>query len=164
MTFLPLHPHLPVLFWAALITALASGAYTAYALFGKHQWKGNFQRQVAPLWGFILCLMAVGATIFLFFEHGRIGPVRIDAQGIETPFGKAGYGDIDRYYVHQEVKRSIIDPSLSRDKTHWLVVEERGGKRHLFSEDQYDLRAMLDALEGFTEENRRGKGGNKKGD
>jgi hypothetical protein len=159
MVFPPLHPYLPFWFWAALLATLASGAFTVFLLYGKHPWKGNFWRQVVPLWGFILCLLGVGTVIFTLFEHRKIGPVRIEAQGIETPFGKAQHDDIYRFYVHQEVSSSLIDPSLIREKTNWLIIEERGGKKHLFSEDQYDLPAIIGALEAFLEENRRGEMG-----
>ncbi|MBK7408862.1 MAG: hypothetical protein IPJ40_12880 [Saprospirales bacterium] len=156
MTFQPLHPHLPAAFWLGLFLTLAAGGFTAYILSGKHSFKGNMWRQVVPLWTFIICMLGLGTTIFSFWNHQKIGPIVLDGKGIETPYGKALYTDIARIYIHKEIDRSLIDPSLGRDTTKWLIIEERNGTRHALSEDQYNLPEIMQSLEGFLEENRNG--------
>lgn len=116
MEFLPLHPHLPASFWVGLILTLATGGLTAWLVLGKHQLKGNMWRQVVPLWTFIACMVSLGTAVFSFFGHHKVGPIRLDADGIETPYGKAKYTDIDRIYIHREVDRSLVDPNWSRGK------------------------------------------------
>ena len=154
MEFLPLHPNLPASFWVALVLTLITGGLTAWLVLGKHQLKGNMWRQVVPLWTFIACMVALGTTLFSLWGHWKIGPIRVDVEGIETPYGKAKYTEIKRIYIHREVDRSLVDPKLSRDVTNWLIVEQRDGTQHAFSEDQYDLPEIMKALEGFLEENR----------
>ena len=156
MEFPPLHPSLPPLFWIAIFLALAAGGGTVWLLAGKHGLKGNMWRQVVPLWGFIACMLAVGAALYAWLEHGRSGPVRVDASGVETPFATVGYLDMGKVYSHREVTISLIDPSVGRDTVKWLIIEEKSGKKHLLREDQYDLPAIMGALKGFLEGNRNG--------
>lgn len=130
-------------------------------LMGKHGLKGNMWRQVVPLWGFILTMLALGSILYIFLERSKTGPVIVNESGIETPYGKAGYADVRRVYVHREIGRSMIDPGVGRDTVSWLIIEERNGKKHHLSEEQYDLPGIMKSLGGFLEENR--KMGNKKG-
>lgn len=155
MEFQPLHPNLPAHFWIALIVAIGTGLFTAWILMGKSPWKGQLSRQVLPLWTFILCLLAVGTAFFSFWNHMKVGPVKFDAEGMETPYGKALYGDISRVYIHQERDKSLIDPNMVRSTTNWLIIEERGGKKHALSQDQYNLAEIEKALEGFLDEENR---------
>jgi hypothetical protein len=158
MEIAPLHPNLPVLFWIALIVALGAGAFTVYLLTGKAPWKGRLWRQVFPLWGFIVSLLALGVAFFSFWEHLKTGPIRFEAEEIRTSYGATRYEDIVRVYFHRETERSLIDPDLGKDTTTWLIIEDRKGKTHALSEDQYDLTAIRQTLEGFLdEENRQGK-------
>lgn len=157
MEFPPLHPGLPAIFWVAMIIALAAGGGTVWLLAGRHGLKGSMWRQVVPLWGFILCLMAVGTMLYSWLEQRQTGTVRVDATGVETPFGKVDYGDVRRVYIHQDVDKSLIDPSVGRDTANWLIIEERNGKKHFLPADEYDLPAIMKTMEGFREENRSGK-------
>lgn len=157
MEFQPLHPGLPPIFWISLLIALATGGGTVWLLIGKHGLKGNMWRQVVPLWGFVLCVAAAGMMLYSWLEQRQKGTVRVDATGVETPFGKVDYEDVRKIYVHQEVDKSVIDPSIGRDTVRWLIIEERSGKKHLLRADQYDLPAIMETMEGFFEENQPGK-------
>jgi hypothetical protein len=151
----PLHPHLPWHFWAALATALGCGIFTAYLLIGKGPWKGKIGRQVVPLWFFIAAIIAAGTAFFTFWDHLKTGPVRFEAAQMETPYGKVQYEDIRRVYVHRQAEPSMINPELERKAVNWLIIEERSGKKHALSEEQYDLAALEKALQGYlSEENR----------
>lgn len=151
----PLHPHLPWYFWASLAAALGCGIFTAYLLMGKGPWKGQIGRQVVPLWFFIAAMVATGTALFTFWNHLKTGPVRFEAEQMETPYGKVQYNDIRRVYAHRQVEPSLINPNMERRAVTWLIIEETSGKKHIFSEEQYDLAAIEKALEGYlSEENR----------
>jgi hypothetical protein len=154
MEFQPIQTQLGSTFWLAFVLMLLAGGITAWLLSGKHSLKGNMWRQVVPLWTFIVALLALGVVLFSFWEYKKIGPVYLDAEGIETSYGKARYSEIARIYIHREIDRSLINPNMGRDTTKWLILEERGGKQHALSEDQYDLPAIMESLEIFLEENR----------
>lgn len=151
----PLHPHLPWHFWVALAATIGCGVFTVYLLMGKGPWKGRMWRQVVPLWFFIAGMIAAGTAFFTFWDHLKTGPVRFEADGVETPYGKAMYDDIVRVYVHRQADPSLINPNMERRAVNWLIIEERSGKKHALSQDQYDLAAIEETLEGFlVEENR----------
>lgn len=109
------------------------------------------QRLVGAMLLFFAFIIGGSTAFFSWLDLRRTGPVFIYRDAVETPFGKAAFRDISRVYIHLDQQPSRINPNQPRQQTRLLVIEERQGKTHVFSEERYDIAAMMERLKAAME-------------
>ena len=138
--------------WAAAIIALAALAGTVALLKKKAAGRSYNQNMLAAMLLFFLMLISSGTAFFSWLKIRKTGPVSIYKDAVETPYGRASFAAIKDAYIHADKEPSLIDPNRSVRTTNMLVIEEKGGKTHVMSEQDYPIKEMLPALkDAFSE-------------
>jgi hypothetical protein len=134
-------------FWAGVLIGVASLGATLYLLFSKNPKITSAHRQLGSLLAFIVFLLAMGTTIFSAWASIKIQPVEITDRSVTTPYGEVGLDAIRQAYIEPRYERSLINPNVATDTMFFLIIEERSGKGHVLSEENYEIRAILKVLQ-----------------
>ena len=95
---------------------------------------------------FFLFLIAAGTAFFSAWNRIRLGPVNIYTSSIETPYGTIQFDEIRNAKIESNQQPSMINPQLNRRTVKLLIIEERSGKAHIFSEKDYRVQEILNGL------------------
>lgn len=95
---------------------------------------------------FFVFLIASATAFFSFWSARKTGPVRLYADAIETPYGRAAFADIRNAYIEEEKEKSFINPNIVTGSVKLLIIEEYDGKAHVLSEEHYPLPRIMDSL------------------
>lgn len=109
---------------------------------------------------FFVFMIGISTAFFSWWTQRKIGPVKIYADAITTPYGEASFGEIDKAYIEEERQPSLINPNVTRERYNLLIIEEIGGKVHALSEENYDLRDILQKLRTAVKNWEQSKGEN----
>ena len=131
--------------WIALVLAIAGLLGTFYFLKQGTGKKRNLYIVGAMLCFFVFTI-AVGTSFFSWLTTRKISAVVISPDQIETGYGKAAIDNIRRIYFHNEVDQSILNPSLEKQNSRFLIIEERSGKTHALSAENYDIGKIYGVL------------------
>ena len=149
IVFNPRNPGLGLDFWVALGIACLAGI--ALWRINRRQRERKTAGSLQPVWSllfFIVLLIGAGTSAFFCWMNTRTGPVVITSEYLQTPMGRTPWSEVQKIYLHTDQQRSLIDPALKTGEvTKVLVVEGKNGITHLLWEDQYDLAAILEAIE-----------------
>jgi hypothetical protein len=130
----------------AIFVALGAAAAT-FALLRTSATGGQRSRILAgAMLLFFLFLISSSTAFFSWLKMQKVGPVKIYRHAVETPYGKAAFQDIKNIYIHLDQQPSRINPNQARRQTRLLVIEERQGKAHLLSEEDYDIMEVMAKL------------------
>jgi hypothetical protein len=122
------------------------------------------RRTLSAMLLFFVFLLAAGTVGFSWLTMRKIGPVRIYADAVRTPYGLAVFENIRNAAIQTEQDRSRVNPTFVRKEYRFLVIEEYSGKTHVLSEENFDLPQVLNALRQAVEtwrENQAGDAGQK---
>lgn len=138
--------------WAAVGIALGALAGMGAMLKKKAEGRQRNQNLLAAMLLFFVALIGSGTAFFSWLKIHKTGPVVVYQDAIETPFGKAAFSNIKDAYVQASQQPSLIDPGRSVRTTELLVVEEKNGKAHVMSEEDYPIKDILPALRRAVKE------------
>ncbi len=132
--------------WIALAVAGLVFYGMLRALKGRIQLDRN--RSIAlGMFLFFVFLIAISTAFFSFWSMKKTGPVRIYADSIETPFGRAAFEDIVNAQIEDYRKPSLVNPAQNRGKrVRSLLIEERSKKAHFLSSENYDIGEIMAQL------------------
>lgn len=95
---------------------------------------------------FFAFLIASSTAFFSWLSARRTGPVMIYAEAIETPYGRVSFDNIRNASIEEEKERSLINQNIIKKTTRLLVIEEKNGKAHVLSEQNYPIQQILGEL------------------
>lgn len=100
-------------------------------------------KKVGEMLSWFGILLLIGITIFSTLNYMRIDDVTLHKNSIQFSGNDIPFNDISRVYLHQDLQSSHISAQIIKDTTYLLVVQERKGKTHVFSEENYPVKEMV---------------------
>lgn len=92
---------------------------------------------------FFAMIMAAGTAFFSFWSMQKTGPVYVYENSIVTPYGEAKYANISKAYIEMNNQQALLNPGNTTSSVRMLFLEERDGKMHVLSEDNYEIDKIL---------------------
>ena len=135
-----------IFFWIGLIVSIGSITGMVVVLKQKRNYQEKNKQMLIAMLLFFVFLISISTTFFSFWAHLKIGPVRIEANAIETAYGKTAFKDIKKITFHESNQPSMINPNISRNSVRILLIEERSGKIHALSEENYNINSIMQKL------------------
>ena len=132
--------------WAAVIIALGALAGTAILLKKKAGGLSHNQNMLAAMLLFFVMMISAGTAFFSWLKVRKTGPVAVYKDAVETPYGKAAFSNFKDAYIYADNQPSLVSPGRSVRTTKILVIEERDGKTHVMSKEDYPVQEMLPAI------------------
>ena len=105
----------------------------------------NMQNLISMLLGFVI-LLSLCALIFSKLTSERIGPVRVFPDRIVTNEGVIQASRIKKAYLQESVPNTPFQLNALRDSSLLFIIEEVDGTSHVFTEDNYPIRQMMEDL------------------
>jgi len=133
-------------FWTGMLFAAGGVAGTWWLLRrGGDRATYNY-RMLGAMLLFFCFLIGTGMAVFSWWSTRKISEVRIYADRIETPYGIASFDQIKDARIETERDRSFINPNITTGTYRLLLIEETNGKAHILSEENYELRKIMEKL------------------
>lgn len=134
--------------WGGIALALVA-FYVAYYLLKKPA-KGRTHTRNAMLamLFFFLGLLATGTAFFSGWNLRKQGSVNIYTDAIEVGAQRVPYQQVAKIFIKQDKSASPFTGQQA-ETINFLVIQERGGKVHALSEQQYpigEIRGRLEAV------------------
>lgn len=127
--------------WCLGIVAFCAIAF----FFNIRRKQSNTKNLISMLLGFI-GLIAIGSSVFSFLTSKRIGQVRVYEDRIETSEGTINAKQIKKAYIHESTPSTPFKLNELGEEALLLLIEEKDGQVHVFSEQNYDIQQMLKDL------------------
>ncbi len=116
-------------------------------------------RMLGAMLLFFVFLIGSSTAFFSWLDARRIGTITIYREAITTPFGTIPFSELKDAEIRQAGRRSLVIPNRISGQKKILLIEEKSGKVHAFSEDNYRLQETLaklrDALGKWQEEKKK---------
>lgn len=130
----------------ALLTALFALAGMILLLRRKNGGLDRNRTLLLAMLAFFAFIIALGTAFFSWWSARKTGPVTVFTDAIETPYGRAGFADIQNAYLKKESQSSLINPKLVTGSVRLLIIEEKDGHAHVLSEQNYPVEQVMTAL------------------
>lgn len=137
IVFEPLVSAFSTSFWLALGISLLFLLGLLWTFSGKSDLK-KYKAPVQMLLGFGM-LLSLGTAYMLWLTSDQISPVHLTTDHISFRDNKIPYKRISGAYIHEEKSTSPLDPTLIRDTSYFMVLEEVGGRTHVFPKEHYNI-------------------------
>lgn len=131
-----------------LSVVVTAGAGFALYKMQRTSKKGDARRRqmLASMLVFFLVLIAGATALFSGLTLQRLGTLTLYNTYMDTPMGRIDYSNINNASLQENKERSLIDPGSAKRSTKLLAIELQDGKVLVFSEKNYDVRAVLNAM------------------
>ena len=100
--------------------------------------------------GFLFCLFGVMLSFvvagFSAYNFHRMQAVELLPTQVKVENRLLEFQNIKRVFLHRDFQASHISPQIIRDTTYLLIIEEKNGKSHAFSDENYPIREMVVAI------------------
>lgn len=132
--------------WLSLFIALGAlgGAVALYR--SKSAASNRNYRVLGAMLLFFVFLIAAATAVFSFWTTQKIDTVYIYENAVETPYGRVEFSNLKDAKIETQRQPSLINPSITRSSSRVLIIEEEDGKKHLLSEENYDIQEILRRL------------------
>jgi len=142
-TFEPLKSGLDGYFYLAVATTFILLLFTIFLQKKEVKYENRNLRNLGVMMSLFGVFIAISVIIFSWFYNNRIGTVKIYDQQIDTSQKLVNFKDVKRIYLKETKQSSHISPQIIVDTTMMLVIEEMGGKTHLFTDEFYPIKEMV---------------------
>lgn len=130
-------------FWGSLIVAVVAGIGLYFILRQKNTGDAYRRQMLIAMLAFFAMIMAAGTAFFSFWSMQKTGPVYVYENSIVTPYGEAKYANISKAYIEMNNQQALLNPGNTTSSVRMLFLEERDGKMHVLSEDNYEIDKIL---------------------
>ena len=138
-TFIPTHTSEWSTFYIALVVALIGLVLTIYFIKKPAASRARNMNMLIAMLTFFACIISSGTAFFSWLTVQKVSPVIISTETVETGYGTTEIGKISRLYFHNDVQKTLLNSSVQKGSTRFLIIEEIGGKTHALSEEHYNL-------------------------
>jgi drug/metabolite transporter (DMT)-like permease len=142
-TYLPLDNGAYTNFYLLLFVSIAALVGAIWMLKQKGPREKYNQRMLIAMLLFFGALIGGSTTFFAGMKLRKTGPVHFYEKGMETPYGQLDYTTIKDARIITDKTPSYVSPNQSTRTTRLLVIEERSGKAHVLSEEDYDIQELF---------------------
>lgn len=136
-----------MVFYLALIVAVAGGIGLFLTLRKKATGEAHTRNMLVAMLLFFVTMISAGTAVFSALTMRKIGPVTITADAIETPYGRAPFGNIRKAEIINDQPVTLFPSAANRRNVKLLVIEENTGKAHVLSEENYDIQRIFGTLQ-----------------
>lgn len=151
-TYLPLENGAYTTFYLLLLLSVAALAGAIWMLKKKGPRDNYNQRMLIAMLLFFAALIGGSTTFFSGMKLRKTGPVHFYESSLETPYGKVEYASIKDARIMADKTTSFINPNQSTRTTRLLMIEEKTGKAHVLSEEDYDIQIIFRELQAKVRE------------
>ena len=145
--FQPTHQEDQVVLWIAIMLAIVGVVGLVFALRRKSTTADERNRNMLlAMLLFFLATISAGTALFSWLSMRKTGPVTITADAIETPYGKVDFKSIKNAEIITDQPVRLLPSNSQRGAVKLLLIEERSGKAHIMSEENYDIQRIFGAL------------------
>jgi len=132
--------------WIGLGIMLIILCFGAAVFLFRYQRLSSKMRATLAMLFFFFGLLATGTTVFSYLGQAKLDPVKIYSDRITTTYGTAQFSDIQNARIIKDQDRSLINQDIVRRETALLYIEEKGGKVHVLSAEQYPVEDILQRM------------------
>ncbi|MEZ4993655.1 MAG: hypothetical protein R2824_24745 [Saprospiraceae bacterium] len=145
--FQPIHQEDQTALYLAIFIAIAAGIGLFLTLRKKATGEAHTRNMIVAMLLFFVTMISVGTAVFSLLTMHKIGPVTISQDAIETPYGRASFGNISKAEIISDQPVTLLPSAGNRRTVRLLVIEENSGKAHVLSEKNYDIQRIFGALQ-----------------
>ena len=91
-------------------------------------------------------LMLVFTIALNYWNASNTSNIVLEDQFLSIKDDKIPYKDIKKLYVEPSYQKSRYTSSINLDTVNFAIMELKNGKTMVFSEENYDLRALFKAV------------------
>lgn len=149
--FQPTHQEDQMVMYVAIILAVIGLAGLWLTLRKKVSGDARNRNMLVAMLLFFLTTISAGTAFFSWLSMYKTGPVTISTESIETPYGKVAFQDIKNAEITADQPIRLLPSGSGHGTVKLLIIEEKSGKAHVMSEENYDIQRILGALRKAVE-------------
>lgn len=144
--FQPTHQEDQFVLYLAIVLALTGLAGLVVTLRKKGSGDAHNRNMLVAMLLFFLTIISTGTALFSWLSMRKTGPVTITDSAIETPYGKVEFKDVRNAEIIVDRPVRLLPTNSDRGTVKLLIIEERSGKAHVMSEENYDIQRIFGTL------------------
>ena len=129
-----------------LLVALLLLGLSAFFFWKKGKKQGRNMRLLLSMLTFFGFIIAASTSFFSWLAVQKTGPVLIYEDAIRTPYGTVPFSEIVKAEIKDNKTTSMINPNLSTGGNQLLLIEEKGAKMHVISDQDFAVDEIFGAL------------------
>lgn len=123
-------------------------ALVALGIFVWHFKKGGSRenynmRMLISMLLFFTFAISGSTAVLSSMKYKKTSPVSIYENGLETTYGSVEFKEIKNASIIADKSPSYVNPNQSTRITRLLIIEEKSGKTHVLSEEDYPIQDIL---------------------
>ncbi|MEL7021352.1 MAG: hypothetical protein AAGK47_07090, partial [Bacteroidota bacterium] len=143
---------LPVSVWLSLLLTLAAVGGTIYFLRPKADRAQRNTRILAAMLLFFIGMMSLGTGFFSFWNTRRtLAPVLLFEDRLESGYGTSEWRNIKLAYLKVDDRNTLFPTPQNAKKDTFLLVEQRDGRTHIFSHQNYPVKKMVKEIRAILD-------------
>ncbi len=95
-------------------------------------------------------LIALGMGVFSWFSTLKMREITVSKEAIVLPDNTISLKKIKNAYIYLHLEKSGLSSNIIKDTVSMLILEEKSGKTHAISAENYDVDGILETLRENT--------------
>lgn len=133
--------------WIGILIALAAFLLTYYFLRQPQKGREHTKAALIAMLFFFTGLMASGTAFFSGWSLLKQGKVILEQKQMQIGQSTIPYQQINKIYYKKDKQSSIFQAIEGSTTITFLVIEEKGGRTHALSEEQFPIGEIRSRLE-----------------
>lgn len=126
-------------------TALAIGLLV-YLRRKPIKYENRHYKQLGQMLSGIVIVICLGTVTGMLYNLRQLGAVKVFNDRVETGRGTVSYDNLKYVFLKKGLKNSFVAPGVVVDTTLMAYFEEKGGRSYVFSEENYDVEAIVRSI------------------
>lgn len=139
-------------FYLALFISIGGLLGTVLLLRQKVERTKRNQNLLLAMLLFFVFMIAGGTAFFTWLTNKKLDPVLLYTDSIKTPYGLAKFEMINKINQYEDKQTSPLNPSIVKERTTILLIEEINGKTHALSAKNYEINKIYGELKRSMDE------------
>jgi len=136
--------------YTTLIISLGTTLLTALAAIWLHRkaisYDNRTRIRLLQVLLYFVILIAAGTAVFTTVQLGRLQPIKIYEDRLETAYGTVPISELEKVQLYTDDQRSFVSPDIEINRSLLLYVEEKNGDAYVFAKANYDVRNIINIL------------------
>ena len=139
-----------------LVVSVGLLALSGYLFWKKGKRQARNMRLLLSMLAFFGFIIAASTSFFSWLAWQKTGSILIYKDSIRTPYGIASFSDIVKAEMKNNKNPSMVNPNISTGGNLLLLIEEKGDKMHVISDQDFAVEEVFatlrTAIEGWRKE------------